>query len=326
MESSLDTPSDVSTKWVSMDSDTVAFLTGINAGNAPAWEELTIEQARTDLRQAMMACSAPAPPAAEQDVTFRGPAGDLTLRIYSPNSETPPPVVLLYHGGGGCLGDLNSYDNFARGICAGTKSIVASVDYRLAPEHKFPAGLEDCHAALCWIQDNASQLGGDAARIALLGDSSGANLAASVCHSVAQTGGKQPAAQVLLYPLLDLRADTAYPSRKAFGAGDYYISEASISWAVDHYLRIRRDALTPAASPVLARNFAGLPRTLIVTAGHDPLKDDGETYFHKLRAAAVPADYRCFESTIHGFLAFNGVIAAGQDGMTFVSNWLNANL
>ena len=193
-------------------------------------------------------------------------------------------------------------------------------------EYKFPAGLEDCYAALHWLQENTAELGGDAQRIAVLGDSSGANLAAAICHMVAQSQGLQPAAQILLCPFLDLRAGAPFPSLRKLGGGDYYISEASIAWTIDHYLANPEEAATVAASPILAHNFAGQPKALIVTAGYDPLKDEGADYVTKLAGAGVPVNHRCFASTIHGFLTFDGVIAAGREGNAFVTNWLKANL
>jgi acetyl esterase/lipase len=292
---------------------------------APPLEALPLDAARAVLKETMLNVGCPRREVMKRrELTIEGQSSSFPIRVYQPVAAPAEklPVIMLIHGGGWALGDLDCYENMARFFCDETRSVVVSVGYRLAPEYKFPLGLNDCYAALKWTHNHAADLGGDAARLTLMGDSSGGNLAAAVCLRAVRDKGPVIARQVLLYPLLSLEDDPSFESRKTFGGGDYFISQSSIAWTVKLYLSTPEDAALPLASPVQARNFEGLPHALIVSAGFDPLRDEAQAYAQKLRQASVRVDTRCFESAIHGFLSFSGALDVGTEGLHFVAEWL----
>ena len=235
------------------------------------------------------------------DHVIRGPAGDVRIRIYRPNSSPPCPTLLYFHGGGFVLGDLDTQDDHARLLSRDLGSVVVSVDYRLAPEHPFPAGLEDCLAATRWVADRADELGGDPDRIAVSGDSAGANLATSVALTCAAADGPKLAAQLLLYPSVDFReGDGLYPSRAENGEG-LFLTTADIRWFREQYLPDAALARNPRASVILADDLAGSPPTMIATGEYDPLRDEGEAYAALLERAGVEVVSRRYDGMIHGF-------------------------
>lgn len=186
---------------------------------------------------------------------------------------------------------------------------MASVDYHLAPEHKFPSAVNDAIAATHWAQENALELGADPAKIVLAGDSAGANLAAVAALSARDEGRPELLCQLLIYPATDMT--TAYPSHTSFGLG-YRLTRPLMIWSSANYLRDGRDILDPRASPLWADDHSGLPPAIIITAGFDPLRDEGAAYAEKLRAAGVAVQYRCFDTLIHGFVTQTGAIAAAK--------------
>jgi acetyl esterase len=264
------------------------------------------------------------------DHTVPVAGGDIAVRVYSPR---PPaagdgvPIVMHYHGGGFVAGDLESHDGFARYCCKHADVVVVSVDYRLAPEHKFPAAVEDSYAALCWAVDRAGELGGDATRVAVIGDSAGGNLAAVMCQLARARGGPRIAFQALLYPTMDCGSSAEYPSRRQFGGGEYFLSNRDMEWFTSLYLSdVTQEVTDLRASPLLAEDLTGLPPAVIVTAGCDLLRDEGRAYADRLAAAGVPVEYRCFEHTIHAFVSFNAAIPAGQEALAFVVDRLRTAL
>lgn len=246
------------------------------------------------------------------------------LRIYVPRSgRQPHPVLVYYHGGGWTIGDLDTHDNVARRFADRGECMVISVDYRLGPEHPFPAAVDDAIAAFAWAVSNAQDLGGDPGRIAVGGDSAGGNLAAVVAQQTCRRGLRQPDLQLLVYPVTDLAAETR--SYESFASG-FYLTRAGMRWFRDNYLGGSGDALDPRASPLRAESVRGVAPTVVLTAGFDVLRDEGRAYAERLDAEGVEVEYREYPSLIHGFISMAGVVrgaaeafddAAGAVGRAF---------
>ena len=239
----------------------------------------------------------------------QGPAGAIPLRLYrgkGVDKDRPQPALIYFHGGGWVIGDLESHDQVCRALANAIPAIVVAVDYRLAPEHKFPAAVEDAIAATGWIADNAQRLGIDAAKLAVGGDSAGGNLATVVAIDARDRGGPALVCQVLIYPATDMRKDTA---SHRLHAEQLPLRGALIDWFSAHYLSAERDKADWRASPVRATSLKGLPPALVITAGFDPLCDEGEAYARALAAAGVPVELERFEGQIHGFLTMGRMVA-----------------
>lgn len=273
-----------------------------------------------------------ASPCGAEQLAIPGAAGPVPARLYRPPAVEPGgavrPLVVFLHGGGWAMGDLDSYEPLMQALCEASGALFLSVDYRLAPEHKFPAGLEDGLTAVRWAAAYAARIGGDPARIAVMGDSSGGNLAAVIAHRLRHDDRVHLAAQFLLYPVLDVASvHEDFPSRQRFGDGAYLLTRRDIEVTTAWYLDGRTPPDDPAVSPLLAETFADLPPTVILTAGHDPLHDEARFYADRLSAAGVPTEFRCFETTIHAFLSF-GVLAIAQQGRRYLAGeirrWLPA--
>jgi len=245
-----------------------------------------------------------------------GPAGALPYRGYYPPQSAEQraglPALIYFHGGGGIFGDIDTHDGLCRTLAAESGCAVISMEYRQAPEHKFPAAVEDSHAAACWAADNASALGIDARRIAVGGDSAGGGLAAVVCQTAAARGGPRLALQVLLCPVMDMVGETA--SRRQFAQG-YFLDQATIDWMLQQYCPPGIDPKDPRLSPLRAAKFSGLPPAHIHTAEYDPLRDEGEAYAQRLRHAGVATRYTCHAGLIHHFYAMAGAIPAARTAL-----------
>ncbi|MBM3555314.1 MAG: alpha/beta hydrolase [Alphaproteobacteria bacterium] len=238
-----------------------------------------------------------------------GPGGRLPIRIYQPEHPSGGGLV-FFHGGGHVIGDLETHDGACRRFASWAKVTVIAVDYRLAPEHKFPAGFDDCLAAWHWVLGAASALGIDAKRLAIGGDSAGGNLAAAVTQALKRQKASLPALQVLIYPGMTVHRESE--SFRSFADG-YLLDAKTIQWFMDNYIGEPSHAADPRASPGLAKDLAGLPPALIYTAGFDPIRDEGHAYADALNAAGVKARYRCYERLIHGFLTMTGRVAAARE-------------
>jgi acetyl esterase len=250
----------------------------------------------------------------------------MTLRKYASakGRREARAAILFMHGGGCVLGDIGTHDIFCRALCHDTGATVFSLDYRLAPEHPFPAAVEDTVAALQWLSREGEAMGLDASRIAVAGDSAGAGLAAVALHETKGVLAAPVRAQALIYPALDLRG--RLPSRKAL-AEQFPIPREMIGWFFDHYFGTAWPFTDPRAIPSLYEDYSGLPPALIVTAGHDPLRDEGQEYAMRLSASGVPVDYDCREGTIHGFMNMGRVLRAAHDwGRRRLASWLAARL
>lgn len=261
---------------------------------------MTVEQARAAFRGlCLMGSPADIPIGKAEEVEFAGPAGKLRARVYTPVAAGGEalPVIVFYHGGGFVLGDLDCYDPLCRMFANESGARVVAVEYRLAPEHLFPAAVDDCFAALKWVEDNASDIGVDANRIAVAGNSAGGTLAAAVVLLAKEKGAPKPAFQLLIYPGLSADLDTE--STRNYGQG-YFLDIPTIVWFMNHY------APAPDASdfrliPMSAKDVSRLPPTCIVTVGFDPLRDGGQAYAEKLKAAGVKVAHVDYPTMIHAF-------------------------
>lgn len=242
-----------------------------------------------------------------RDVTADGPGGDLPLRVYVPHDGASGPgaparpLIVFAHGGGFVFCDLDSHDELCRSMAQAVDAVVVSVDYRLAPEHRAPAAMEDMYAAVVWAQEHAAGYGADPARIVVAGDSAGGNLAATVSLAARDRGGPELAAQVLLYPVID--DDFTTDSYRRYGAG-YYNTEKAMRWYWDQYAPEPADRDSPYVIPTRAPSLAGLPPALVATAELDPPRDSGEGYAAAMAKAGVPVTAHRFDGLFHGFLTF----------------------
>ncbi len=244
-----------------------------------------------------------------EDRAIPGPGPDVPVRIYTPDGRGPFPVLVWFHGGGWVVGDLDTADGTARRLTAQTGCVVVSVDYRLAPEARFPAAAEDCYAVTQWVATNAAGIDADPGRIAVGGDSSGGNLAAVVSLMARDRGVSPPVFQLLVYPVIARDFDTG--SYRQNGEG-YGITRDSMKWYWDLYLTEDADASNPYAAPLLANDLSGLPPALVITAEFDPLCDEGEAYAQCLQEAGVAVTYSRYDGMIHGFFGMPAFIDRGR--------------
>lgn len=245
-----------------------------------------------------------------------GPAGPIPVRIYVPVGGRPSdrslPGLLYFHGGGWARGSLQTHDIVCRALANGAGCVVVSVDYRMAPEHKFPAAFEDSLDATRWVAAHAAELGIDPVRLAVAGDSAGGNLAAAVALALRDAGGPRLVHQLLIYPVTDHAFDTPSYLENAEG---YMLTRSSMQFYWQLYLGNESDADDFRASPLRARDFSGLPPALVITAEFDPLRDEGRAYADRLRAAGTPVVYREYPGMVHGFVTWGGVLDAGKQAV-----------
>lgn len=278
----------------------------------PPRSSQTVPQARADHMMAMIFYRKFSGPVAKVpnvwNSTIPGSGGDIPVRFYMPKGDGPFPIFVFFHGGGWVLGNLNTVDNFARTISYYGNVSVISVDYRLAPEHKFPAGLEDCYAAYKWAADpkNANQIRGNVDQVIIGGGSAGANLAAAVSLKARQENGPKIAQQVLLYPVTNLNnvETTSYHEYADFPT----LTKEDMDWFIQHYINEETDKQNPFVSPALACDLSGLPPALIVTAEYDVLADDGRDYAQKLKEAGVDVKLIEAKGLPHGFFGLREMI------------------
>ncbi|HET7738114.1 MAG TPA: alpha/beta hydrolase fold domain-containing protein [Tepidiformaceae bacterium] len=258
-----------------------------------------------------------------EDRTIPGPGGDLPIRIYRPGGPGPHPVLVYFHGGGWVIGDLDQNDNLLRTMTNLSGCVIVSVDYRLAPEAKFPGPAEDSYAATAWVAANAAALDVDASRLAVGGESAGGNLAAAVTLMARDRGGPPIRFQWLMYPVTDSNVDTASYHENAQG---YLLERAGMIWFWDHYVRSDADRIHPYAAPLRADDLSGLPPALVITAEFDPLRDEGAAYAEALKAAGVPVDYSCAPGQTHAYFTMFAMVDAGRAALEEVSAKMKAAL
>ncbi|MGE7023614.1 alpha/beta hydrolase [Solibacillus cecembensis] len=248
--------------------------------------------------------------------------GEIKVRIYTPEGEGNFPIFIYLHGGGWVLGDLDTVDAPCRSIANQAECIVVSVDYRRAPEYKFPVPLEDCYEAALWVANHASEWKGDATRISIGGDSAGGNLATCVALKARDEQGPTFVSQILIYPVTDVSFSTN--SYKENGEG-YFLTQDSMEWFAQHYINTEEDKLNPYVAPLLTGNLSNLPPALVITAGYDPLCDEGLAYANRLQEAGIQVDYTCYEGMIHGFFWMAGIMDKGKQAIEQVSFHLSAS-
>lgn len=281
-----------------------AFLKEISA--FPAMKDVPLNVLRTELPSIFV--SPPVPLKIIEDIKIQGKTRDIPARVYMNSLNERLPVVLFFHGGGWVAGCIKFYDNFCRMLAKKSGFIVVSVDYRLAPENPFPAGLDDCYEALEWMHKCASNIGGDEGRIAVCGDSSGGNLAAAVALMSRDRQGPKIGFQALIYPVTDIsRTDTE--SYRRYSSG-YYLQQGDMEYFRSLYLPFEGDRTNPYVSPLLHADHSGLPPAIIVTAECDVTRDDGNAYTEKLRKAGVDVTLSEYKGMIHGFMSVPGIDAS----------------
>jgi acetyl esterase len=258
-----------------------------------------------------------------RDFTVPGPAGSIAVRAYTPpDLPWPSPALVYFHGGGWVTGSVATHDPFCRLFAQKIGARIFSVEYRLAPEHKFPAAFDDAVAAFRWIASHAEELGADPKKIGVAGDSAGGNLSAVVSQKTAREP-LRPALQVLLYPAVDARCGHA--SHATFGT-NYFLTSQMIEWYLGHYLARDEERLDPTVSPLLAADFRGLSTALVYTAGFDPLRDEAREYCDRLSDAGVRARYVCQETLAHGFVLMGGAVDAARRAVDEIARDVRAEL
>jgi acetyl esterase len=259
-----------------------------------------------------------------EDRVLPGPGGDIPVRIYWPPGLAPLAALVWFHGGGWALGDLDTADSTCRALAVKSGAIVVSVDYRLAPEHPYPAAADDAYSAVSWVVDHASSIGADPQRVAVGGDSAGANLATVTAIQATRSGGPALRHQLLVYPVTDARMGS--PSYIENGEG-YQLTADAMQWFYDLYLH-GRDAEDPLISPILASvdDLAQMPPALVITAEFDPLRDEGEAYARLLERAGVAVKLSRYDGQIHGFFALDSFIDAGKKALDEAADALRSAL
>jgi acetyl esterase len=283
------------------------LLAALDAAGMPPFEQMTVPQAR-EAGRGFIDLQGDPEEIATADRTVPGPAGDIPVRVYTPAGDGPKPVILYFHGGGWVIGDIEVCDNPVRRIANRTGAVAVSVDYRLAPEHVYPAAFDDCFAATAWVVEHAAELGGDPERVAVCGDSAGGNLAAAVAIAARDRQGPRLAAQLLLYPVTDFDFTTG--SYRSNGDG-YLLTRGAMEWFWAHYLGAQDVPKEPYACPARADGFADLPPAFVATCEFDPLRDEGEAYATKLRAAGNDVTAKRYDGMLHGFAWTLGATPSG---------------
>ena len=282
----------------------------------PVWDDsMTVERGREITREETWVAAGKRPIAVGgiEELTVAG----LPARLYVPEEPGPQPLLVYYHGGGFVAGDLETHDAPCRVLCRHSGARVLSIDYRLAPEHPFPAWIEDGLATFDWAVEHAAGLGADPARVAVSGDSAGGNIAAVIAQE------RRPALQLLIYPSVDMRGPRR--SHELFGDG-FFLTSALIEWYSNHFLPEDADRTDLRRSPILAPDLSGVAPAIVITAGFDPLRDEGEAYADKLREAGVPVLAHRFRGMFHGFINSVGVSPACRGALTEVAGMLRARL
>jgi acetyl esterase len=302
-----------------LDPQAQKLVDAMAALNLKAVEDSTPAEARESMRTRTAALGPFEEVARVADHRLPVRGGQITVRVYWPGGQGPHPVLLFYHGGGWVIGDLYTHDGICRSLANAAGCAVASVDYRLAPESKYPAAVEDSYAGLAWVVDHAATLGIDPRRVAVGGDSAGGNLATVVALTARERGRPALVYQVLIYPVTDHRFDT--PSYRENATG-YVLTAEAMRWFWRHYLAHDAQGAEPLASPLRAPDLGGLPPALVLTAECDPLRDEGEAYAMRLRNAGVPVTLTRYPGMFHGFFRMTRLLDKARAALDEVAGSL----
>jgi acetyl esterase len=294
----------------------------IAAGRRPV-RELSVAEARAAELTELERRDAPEPIAEVVDGSLPGPSGPIRIRVYRPQARERLPALIYFFGGGWVLGSLDTGDDVCRRLANSTPCAVVAVSYRRAPEHRFPAAVDDCDAATRWVGEHGAELGVDPRRLAIGGASAGGNLAAVAAQLARDRGAPRLHFQFLVYPPLDYRADT--PSMRE-SVDPVLFDRNDVAWCWAHYLTCDSDGDSPLASPLRAPDLRELPPALVITAALDPLRDEGELYAARLAAAGVPTELVRFENMVHGFYSMNGVLEAADQAQALTAAGLRRRL
>ncbi|MEY2415312.1 MAG: acetyl esterase [Ilumatobacteraceae bacterium] len=305
-----------------IDPQVESLLSEMAALGGPPIQEMSVTEARTVAEGMIAMAGDPIEVAAVDNITIPVDGAEIGARVYTPEGDGPHPVVMFFHGGGWVICSLDTHDNLARAICRDAEALVVSVDYRMAPEHRFPTAAHDCFAATKWVAENAASLGGDAGRLAVCGDSAGGNLSAVVSQMARDAGGPAIAYAALIYPAVDMTRKGGSLDENASG---YFLETESMEWFMNHYLTEAEKA-DVMASPLLHTNLAGLPDTFIATCEYDPLRDEGEAYGDALRANGVHVENKRYEGLIHGVANMTGVLDGGRQLVSDIAAHLRSAL
>jgi acetyl esterase len=295
-----------------LDPQARAVLDTLDTGAVPDLSSVPPELMRQGFAALLRESDEPEPVAKVEDTVFPGPAGAIPVRVYRPETVGTLPLLVYFHGGGFVICDLETHDGVCRQLANRARCVVVSVDYRLAPEARFPAGLEDCYAATRYAADHAAELGVDPDRIAVAGDSAGGNLATVVSLMARARGGPSLRHQLLVYPVTNHDFDTSSYHENAEG---YLLTRAMMQWFWGHYLEEPGLGDNPWASPLREPDLAGLPPATVLTAEYDPLRDEGEAYAARLREAGVPTTLTRYDGMIHGFFGMTAAIDKAREAM-----------
>ena len=288
------------------------FLDMLAAAGGPGLNELPLDEARKVPYQ-MIELGGPEEPVAQVDTRVIGGPVQIPVRVYRPSLATDLPVLMFFHGGGFVICNLDTHDRACRALANASGCVVVSVDYRLAPEHKFPAAAEDAYSATCYVAEHAAEFGIDPSRIAVGGDSAGGNLATVVALMARDRGGPALKFQLLIYPATDF-TEHVTQSERDYGHGHFLDTEL-MDWFADQYFATQADRQLPYGSPSKASDVQRLPPAMIITGECDPLRDQGEAYAEKLRSAGVPVVLKRYDGMIHPFVSLAGIVDAGRDAI-----------
>lgn len=308
-----------------LDPQVQALLDQMKAQGMPAFEDMSVPQARDAMAAFRDLQGEPEPVSEIRDIVVPGPDGSLPVRVYNPSPGTSLPLMVYFHGGGWVIGNVEVQDKPSRALANAANCVLASVEYRLAPETKFPGPAEDCYAATRWLAAHAHEFGADRDRVVVGGDSAGANLAAAVSLMSRDRGGPPIAHQMLLFPVTAPARGTESASYTD-NADGYMLTRGAMEWFWDHYLYSPEDGKNPYASPLHASSVAGLPSATVITAEFDPLRDEGIAFAKRLTDVGVDVHTQTYDGMIHDFLLMAGVIDRAQELIATLGDGLRKRL